>query len=234
MSSLWWMLNYSVYVTIYGYEASLYAEYCGHSRDYNGTIFAVALLMGAATSSMLSLKVVERVMSWSMLSTFTALGLLMTAATALMGLYPQNEWILGVSFAVFFMSWSLGNTLFYGETRRAVDAAVLSPEVSEQILRRQVLISSDDTQGSQAALKKSITLQLISVVFIINSAIATLMQGVVTAILFTSMQLDIAVVFQSLAVVQGVSALLVFVLFVSSVLRPDKLQAQVSVEMLED
>jgi len=229
MSSLWWTLNYSVYVTIYGYEASLYAKYLGHTQNNNGSIFAAASLMGAAAASMLSSKLVERILSWSILSTFTALGLLMTAGTGLMGWYPQNEWMVALSFVFFIMSWSLGNTLFYGETRRAVDAAVSTPEVSEQILKLQA--SSDDLQGSQASLKKSITLQLVSVIFMINAAIATLMQSVVTAILFTFMRLDIALVFRILAVVQLVLAVLVFALFVSCALRQVVLQARSTVEM---
>merc|ERR1712070_589741 len=114
-----------------------------------------------------------------------------------------SELIVAMSFTGFFMAWSFGNTLFYGETRRAVDAAVQIPLDSDQLAMLHT--PSENSEDACSPAKDSVALQLISVVFVLNSAAATLMQGMLTAILFSWLQLDIAIVFQMLAVVQGIS-----------------------------
>mmetsp|Transcript_79573 Transcript_79573/g.233965 ORF Transcript_79573/g.233965 Transcript_79573/m.233965 type:complete len:459 (-) Transcript_79573:101-1477(-) len=200
LSALWWALNYPVYMTVYGYESSVYSEYI-KGPDHNGTIFAVGLLAGSACALLLSSKSIELAASRRLLPTLVTLGAVMAIATGLMGWAPDREWLLGLSFTVFFMAWSFANTLFYGETRRAVDGAALHPALSS-------LVSFRDT-GTRNMVSEALGTRLVSTVFIVNSAAGTLVNGLLAAVLFTWLQLDVSLAFSQLAIGQALVAVVV-------------------------
>ncbi|CAK8991859.1 unnamed protein product [Durusdinium trenchii] len=97
--------------------------------------------------------------------------------------YLLAEWALAASFTVFFIFWSFGNALFYGETRRSVDSSLG--------------VDSD---------------HMVSAVFMSNSAVGTLLNGIVSFITFTLLGMSVENVFELLAALQAVLMLLLLAL----------------------
>lgn len=194
LSSLWWTWSYTIYSTVYGYESSIYFDSIkGH--DDNGTIFAIGLLAGAACALLLSLDSVQASALHIPLTVFVSSSLVLAVTTAAMGSSAQAEWFLPISFTVFFMSWSFANTLFYGETRRAVDTGVTQADRSDQ--------------DSEA-----LATRVVSAVFILNSAVGTLANGLLALVLFTWLGLSVEAVFRLLAALQAAVTLLIMTLSV--------------------
>mmetsp|Transcript_105169 Transcript_105169/g.201917 ORF Transcript_105169/g.201917 Transcript_105169/m.201917 type:complete len:459 (+) Transcript_105169:139-1515(+) len=194
MTALWWTLNYSVYSIVFSYEPSLYAEYLGKDGpDLNGSISAVALLVGAAAALVLSCRCVELVVSKAPLLTFAGLSEVMAAMTAFMGWGPRSKLGVASAFTGFFAAWSFGNVLFYGETRRVVDSFaetfVQDAEEYDRRLQRQA--------------SHPIVLQLISLLCILNSTLGTCFSGFLTAVLFTWQDLDIASALKGMSLAQA-------------------------------
>lgn len=216
LSSLWWVLSYPLYQTIYGYESSIYYDNIkGH--DHNGTIFAIGLLAGAACSLLPSLKGVEVAMSRVTLLVLLLSSCVLVATTSIMAWGTSSELAFAVSFMVFFMSWSFANTLFYGETRRAVDAGMVLAQVPH--MERDAMAT-----------------HVVSTVFILNSAVGNLMNGVLAVILFTWLELDVETVFKDLGVVQAtvtmVVALLWAIVFTRARLSSDTEMRQLAADQL--
>ncbi|CAE7532059.1 Slc19a2 [Symbiodinium sp. CCMP2592] len=182
LSALWWTCSYPLYQVVYGYESSLYADNI-RGPDHNGTIFAVGLLAGAACSSFLTCQEVERICSRIPLVTFLLQSFLLASMAAIMAWTSTVEWSLGVSFTVFFMSWSFANTLFYGETRRAVDRA-----------------SAD--RGLCGEHGEAVSGQVVSAVFLLNSAAGALLNGLISFVLFNVLGKTTESVFKLLAMFQ--------------------------------
>lgn len=182
VSSLWWITSYPLYQTVYGYETSIYYDNI-KGADNNGTIFALGLLAGAACSLLLSLKSVEAAASRVPFVVLLLMSCVITAATGVMAWDASEEWALAASFAVFFMSWSFANTFFFGETRRAVDDWVTTS--------RQPLLHHD-----------AAATRVISTIFILNSAVGNVVNGVLAVVLFTWLSLDVETVVKHLVMVQ--------------------------------
>jgi len=193
LSALWWVPSYAIYQTVYGYESSVYEEYV-QGADNNGTIFAVALLMGAVSALSLSWRRLEQCALHAPQLLFVFLGGVLAVVTAIMAAWPSVEWALAGSFIVFFMVWGFGNTFFLAETRRAVQLASLAACPEREALRQH----------------------LVSVVFVTVSAMANLVQGLLTAIVFTWEQYDIAEVFRIMAESQGIWMGILLVLVVAT------------------
>lgn len=170
---------------------------CIKGSDNNGTIFAIGLLAGAACSLLLSLNIVAESVARMPLPVILLLSLVLASMTGIMGWAGSNEWALGVSFAAFFMAWSFANTLFYGETRRAVDSGVIQTRIPEK-------------EGSPLATG------VVSTVFIVNSAAGTLVNGLLAFVLFTWLELSTEAVFRVLAGVQGVMTFVIMFLTMST------------------
>lgn len=208
MYVLWWILSYSVYMTVYGYEASLYAEYRRTSQDLNGTIFAVGCFSGAVGALTLSLKVVEFAVLKCILFTFFVVGMLMSVTVAVMGLRPWSEVAVGGGFAVFFLAWSFGNALFYGQTRRIIHRVVHTQKVRDLILlpEAEATLQSGDScerdDNRTALAVESVVMQLTSVAVIVNSSLATVVQSLFSLIFFTWINSNIASIFRYLAIMQ--------------------------------
>lgn len=105
----------------------------------------------------------------------------------------EIEWVLGLSFASFFMSWSFANTLFYGETRLAVDAGVSQAEGHRQ--------AGDGLAAS-----------IVSTIFIVNSALGAVMNGFLALVLFSWLELDVEVAFKTMAGLQFTVTVGIFIL----------------------
>jgi len=193
LSTLWWILSYPLYQTVYGYESSIYYD-CIKGSDNNGSIFAIGLLAGAACSLLLSLEIVEVSASGMSLFVFVLLSLVLSIMTGIMGRGQSNEWVLGISFATFFMSWSFANTLFYGETRRAVDSGLTQAEAA----------SNNEAHP--------LAIRIVSTIFIVNSALGTLVNGLLAFVLFTWLELDTEVIFRAMAIIQFIITLAVSLL----------------------
>ncbi|CAL1134853.1 unnamed protein product [Cladocopium goreaui] len=190
LSTLWWVLSYPAYQTIYGYESSLYADrFSDAAIDHNGSIFAVALLCGALSSATLSWHSVERRVRQTPTSVFVLLSCLLSGSMVAMGWF-HSEWNLALSFTVFFILWSFANALFYGETRRSVDAGLDALHLGEQE-------------------RKSITASVVSTVFMLNSAVGTLVNGIISFVAFNCLDLSVERVFQAMAILQGSLTVLV-------------------------
>lgn len=216
MYVLWWTLSYSVYMTVYGYEASLYAKYTRTSQDLNGCIFAIGCFSGAVGALTLSFKVVEFAASRRILFTFFVVGTLMTVTVAFMGLRPRSEVAVAGGFAVFFLSWSFGNALFYGETRRSIHRVVHMQKVRDLVLLPEATLQSGDSCDSEdnwtALAMESIVMQLTSVAVMVNSSVATVVQSLFSLIFLTWMNSDIASIFRYLAIMQCAIGGLVIIL----------------------
>ena len=107
----------------------------------------------------------ERICSRMPLVTFLLQSFLLASMAAIMAWTSAVELSLGASFTVFFMSWSFANTLFYGETRRAVDCA-----------------SAD--RGLRGQHGDAVCGQVVSAVFLLNSAAGALLNGLISLVLF--------------------------------------------------
>ena len=96
---------------------------------------------------------------------FLTQSFVLAGMAATMAWAPSVEWSLGASFTVFFMSWSFANTLFYGETRRAVDSASNLRDLCGE--------------HGEAAVG-----QAVSALFLLNSAAGALLNGLISLVLF--------------------------------------------------
>ncbi|CAJ1386979.1 unnamed protein product [Effrenium voratum] len=200
LSTAWWTLSYPSYMTIFGYESSLYADQ-DFVHDNNGAIFAVALLAGAGASLLLSWESVDLRAAARPLHSLLACSLMLVAAMAAMSWQGSSEWVLASSFTVFFIFWSFANALFYGETRRACDEGVQSLDCEE----------SERVAAAE---------RVVSVAFMVNSALGTLLNGLVSFITFTCLGWRVEGVYQLLTLCQAALTLVVLLLALCST-RPE-------------
>eukprot|EP00929_Paragymnodinium_shiwhaense_P095930 TRINITY_DN5725_c0_g2_i1.p1 TRINITY_DN5725_c0_g2~~TRINITY_DN5725_c0_g2_i1.p1 ORF type:complete len:496 (-),score=88.74 TRINITY_DN5725_c0_g2_i1:55-1542(-) len=203
-SALWWIISYSVYIIVYGYEASLYDEYLDKDDsvgDCNGTIFAVGLLAGACTAALLSSRRVSSVFSSSLalVACFVLLGFVLGLCAAVMGCAAKSLWAVAASFSGFFMAWGFANALFLGETRRVADSVV-----KHQIVESQLHASGG--AGSVADVRDSLASQFITLACVLFNAIANIAQSLLTAVFFTWQSTPIDTIFQYLSVLQLITA----------------------------
>eukprot|EP00927_Polykrikos_kofoidii_P018532 TRINITY_DN18596_c0_g1_i5.p1 TRINITY_DN18596_c0_g1~~TRINITY_DN18596_c0_g1_i5.p1 ORF type:complete len:436 (-),score=56.36 TRINITY_DN18596_c0_g1_i5:31-1338(-) len=188
ISTLWWVWSYPVYMTIYGYESSIYSDNIkGH--DYNGSIFAVGLLAGAACSFLLSFERVEVLARRAPLAVFATSSIVLTVTATTMSYIPDDEIVLAISFTVFFMAWSFANTLFYGETCSAVNDGILQLE---------------ETSLTPVGSAEAVVARVVSVLVFLNFAAGTLANGLTAFVQFTLLDLSVEVVFQQMAAIQAV------------------------------
>lgn len=161
MLSLMWFSMYSSYYIIYGYETSLYSDFVP-DQSLNGVVYAISVLFGALSGFSISIKSIQHNSIKNIKLLFLILPCLLGISCYIMGDYP-NFLIILIFFSVFMMVYSFGNTLMQGQIRRT----------TERRLKKNVIKLDSD-------IKK----RVVSVICVTNSAVGTILQSIITAVIF--------------------------------------------------
>mmetsp|Transcript_13256 Transcript_13256/g.48273 ORF Transcript_13256/g.48273 Transcript_13256/m.48273 type:complete len:479 (-) Transcript_13256:1483-2919(-) len=113
---LWWALSSGVYGTIDGWEVSFYARLRPDGVDFNGTLYAVAVLVGAAGAyapgTAVASRLLERASHVSVLFVVSILG---SSILALLAWVPITAMGLGL-LPLYYGCWQFMNSVFAATT----------------------------------------------------------------------------------------------------------------------
>lgn len=115
----WWVVGNAVYQTVYGYETSIYDHFHSASRgDFNGSVLAIALLLGSAAALLPSVRAWEATLARREPVVAAATALVCGGLLAMLAWAPMAPALAG--FVLYFCVWQFVVTALYGGVARSV------------------------------------------------------------------------------------------------------------------